>query len=61
MQENQEFQPDNNREELNKIIARATENAKAKNARLRHLKERNEIYLAERNENVTDEEQTPEL
>ena len=62
MQENQEFKPDNSNEELNRIIAKATESAKAKNARLRQLKERNENYLAERkDENDTDEDQTPEL
>jgi len=27
-------------------VAKATENARVKNARLRHLKERNELYLA---------------
>src|SRR5207342_2205374 len=50
MSEAQEFEPNNNREDMNKIIATATERAKAKNARLRHMKERNENYLAERRE-----------
>ena len=33
---------------LARIVARATQNAKAKQARLRLLKERNELYLASR-------------
>jgi hypothetical protein len=41
MREPEEFKPDNS-EQLNRIVAEATEKAKAKNARLRHLKERNE-------------------
>jgi hypothetical protein len=61
MNEAQEFQSNNSREDLNKIIASATERAKAKNARLRHMKERNENYLAERREYDSDEEKTPEL
>lgn len=54
--------PSNNNDRLNKIVAKATENARAKNARLRHLKERNENYLAERkDEEDPDEERTQEL
>jgi hypothetical protein len=51
-----------NNERLSKIVAKATENARAKNARLRHLKERNENYLAERKDyEDSDEERTQEL
>jgi hypothetical protein len=62
MHEAQEFTPDDNSEDINNIIAKATANAKAKNARLRHLKERNENYLAERKDEYdTDEEKTQGL
>jgi hypothetical protein len=61
MSEAQELDPNNNREDMKKIIARATEQAKARNARLRHMKERNENYLAERREYDNEEEKTPEL
>jgi hypothetical protein len=42
--EAQEFKL-NNSDHMNKVIAKATEDAKAKNTRLRHMKERNENYL----------------
>ena len=46
----------------NKVVATAIEKAKAKNARLRLMKERNENYLAERrDEHDADEELTKEL
>ena len=61
MSEAQHVEQNNSREDMNKIIATATERARAKNARLRHLKERNENYLAERREYDSDEEKTPEL
>jgi hypothetical protein len=52
----------NNSDHMVKVIAKAAENAKAKNARLRHLKDRNENYLAEQKEEYeTDDEKTPEL
>ena len=52
----------NNSDHMNKVIAKATEDAKAKNTRLRNLKERNENYLAERKEDEdTDEDKTKEL
>jgi len=62
MHEAQQIKSDDNGEDMNEIIAQATERAKAKNARLRQLKERNENYLAERKDEYdTDEEQTQEL
>ena len=58
----------NNDQQLETIIARATENARFKNLRLRRLKERNELYLAARraemgwdDEDDMDEELTKEL
>ena len=52
----------NNADHMNKVIAKPTEDAKAKNTRLRNLKERNENYLAERKEDEdTDEDKTKEL
>jgi hypothetical protein len=46
----------------NKGVVTAAEKAKAKNVRLRLMKERNENYLAERrDEQETDEELTKEL
>lgn len=52
----------NNSDHMIKVIAKAAENAKAKNARLRHLKERNDNYLAEHKEEYgTDDDKTPEL
>ena len=45
-----------------RVVARASENAKAKNVRLHLLKARNENYLAERNiERDTDDDETKEL
>jgi hypothetical protein len=40
--------PERTSEELRQLVAQATERAKFKNARLRRLKERNELYLASR-------------
>jgi hypothetical protein len=49
-------------ETRNKVVMTAIERAKAKNARLRLMKERNENYLAERrDEDAADEEPTREL
>ena len=61
MDDAQGAKPSNNSEHMKKIIGKAAETARAKNARLRHLKERNENYLAEQKEYDTDEEKTPEL
>jgi hypothetical protein len=62
MDEAGQIKPDHSSEDMNKVVARATENARAKNARLRQLKERNENYLADRKDDYdTDEEKTPEL
>jgi hypothetical protein len=45
-----------------KVVMTAIERAKAKNARLRLMKERNENYLAEqKNEHEVDDELTREL
>ena len=49
-------------DEQRRIVAKAIQDAKFKNARLRHLKERHERYLAEqRGEDATDEDETKEL
>ena len=64
MPEANDAKPERNDEHMQRLVQKATENARAKNARLRHLKERNELYLAERKgeeEDATDEEQTKEL
>jgi hypothetical protein len=50
-----------NSDHMIKVIAKAAEIARAKNARLRHMKERNENYLAEHREYDTDEDKTREL
>ena len=53
---------DHTDDQPNKLVARAIQDAKFKNARLRQLKERNERYLAEqRGDEDTDEDQTQEL
>ena len=62
MPEADNFKPQNRDEQLNRIVREATERARAKTARLRHLKERNELYLAEqRGEDDRDEDETKEL
>ena len=43
-------------DELSRIIADATARARAKQARLRLMKERNELYLASRREEQDDED-----
>ena len=48
-------------EERAKVAAKASENAKAKNVRLRLLKARNENYLAERRDESDGEDKTKEL
>jgi hypothetical protein len=49
-------------EEKHTVVATAIKQAKAKNARLRLMKERNENYLAERRgEDEADDELTEEL
>jgi len=51
-----------NMEEKQTVVASAIKKAKAKNARLRLMKERNENYLAERRgEDEADDELTQEL
>jgi len=51
-----------NTEEKQTVVASAIKKAKAKNARLRLMKERNENYLAERRgEDEADDELTEEL
>jgi hypothetical protein len=56
------FKPNNNNDDMSEAIATAMEHAKAKHERLRHLKERNENYLAERRDNEEpDEDRTREL
>jgi hypothetical protein len=54
--------PENTVELQQKVVMTAIERAKAKNARLRLMKERNENYLAEqKNEHEADDELTKEL
>jgi hypothetical protein len=54
--------PDVTSAHRNKAVLSAVEKAKAKNARLRLMKERNENYLAERrDEHEADDELTKEL
>jgi hypothetical protein len=48
-------------EERAKVAAKASENAKSKNVRLRLLKARNENYLAERRDESDGEDKTKEL
>ena len=43
-------------DDIKKLVARATENARAKNARLKLMKERNELYLASRRAELDDED-----
>ena len=53
---------ENSYQKRNTVVATAIEKAKAKNARLRLMKERNENYLAERRDEIdADEELTKEL
>jgi hypothetical protein len=68
MRDANSFTPEDMSEELKKIVAKAAENARAKNARLRLLRERNQIYLASRRdeldedgEDYVDQEFTREL
>ena len=68
MRDASSFTPEDRSEELKQIVAKATENARAKNARLRLLRERNQIYLASRRdeldedgEDYVDQEFTREL
>lgn len=50
------------KETVETVVGTAIQKAKAKNARLRLMKERNENYLAEqRDEEATDDEVTKEL
>jgi hypothetical protein len=50
-----------NTEEKQTVVASAIKKAKAKNARLRLMKERNENYLAERRGEYEEDERTEEL
>ena len=63
MQESRDLRDQQN--ELSQIIADATTRARAKQARLRLMKERNELYLAsrreERDDDYFDDEVTKEL
>lgn len=43
--------------ELDSVVARAMKNARAKNARLKLLKERHEIYLESRRAELLEEEE----
>jgi hypothetical protein len=51
----------NKQDKRNEVAATVMGNAKAKNARLRLLKERNESYLAEQRDEDPEEEVTEEL
>ena len=54
--------PNNSHDDMNDVVAAAMKEAKTKYERLRHLKERNENYLAERNDDDgTDDDHTREL
>ena len=57
--------PERTSEELRRLVAQATERAKFKNARLRRMKERNELYRASRHDldeiETDDDEVTREL
>jgi hypothetical protein len=55
MQERRYLTPEHRSEELRRIVATATERARAKNARLRLLKERNQSYLASRRDELDDD------
>ena len=48
-------------ENQHNVVAAAIEKARAKNARLRLMKERNESYLAERKDELEDWDLTKEL
>jgi len=48
MPEADDFMTEPARDDLKRIVAKATEHAKFKSARLKKLKERNELYLAAR-------------
>lgn len=67
MPETSDFKPPDGKVVVEKVVARATANARAKNDRLRRLKERNELYLAARraelglDDDDYDEEVTREL
>jgi hypothetical protein len=43
-------------DDIKKLVAKATENARAKNARLKLMKERNELYRAARRAELDDDE-----
>jgi hypothetical protein len=63
MQEQEDFMGQTfSEQQLKKTTAEVLEKAKAKNARLSHMKERNDNYLAERrDEEGREEDQTKEL
>ena len=48
MPEADDFRTETNRDDVKRIVAKATEHAKFKSSRLKKLKERNELYLAAR-------------
>jgi hypothetical protein len=55
MPERRYLTPEDRNEELKQIVSTATERARAKNTRLRLLKERNEAYLAAHKDELDDE------
>jgi hypothetical protein len=65
--ETNDFRPQSNDDEIKRIVSQATENAKFKIARLKRLKERNELYVAARRSELglddedADEDVTREL
>jgi hypothetical protein len=67
MHEDIKFKHESTSEEIRHVVAEATERARFKNARLRHLKERNDLYLAARRidpddiDGLIDDEVTKEL
>lgn len=56
MRSDETRRPEAPRADLDSIVARATRNAKAKNARLRLLKERHEIWLETRRSEMFDDD-----
>jgi hypothetical protein len=55
MRERRYLTAEDRSDELKRIVTTATERARAKNARLRLLKERNEAYLAAHKDELDDE------
>jgi hypothetical protein len=55
MRERRYLTPEDKSQELRQIVSTATERARAKHARLRLLKERNEAYMAAHKDELDDE------